>query len=352
MRWLTTGFLVPLITSAQLSGAAADTRPTPGYRFADAPRLSMPVDCIDKDFCSVQNYIDFDPGPGALDHTCGPLTYNGHKGIDIRLRSIAAMERGVAVLAAADGTVIASRNDIPDRLLKQVEIPEALKGPVMPSNSVSIYHGNGWTTHYTHLRQGSVRVRNGQKLKRGQALGLIGASGTTSFPHLHFILTHHQDVIDPYSGRLPGSGCGVPPYHSFWDDEAAEILAYRPSGLLNAGFDQIPPSMAKVQRGLQKNDRLPVTAEQLVFWTQIWGLRRSDRVRMRLYDANGAILTETIQRAERDSPVSLWYLPRQRGADAWPAGTYKGEYFLERPVAPDSEKFDEVLKIIRNIEIR
>jgi hypothetical protein len=35
--------------------------------------------------CFVQNYVDVDPGPAALDFTCGSATYDGHKGIDIRL---------------------------------------------------------------------------------------------------------------------------------------------------------------------------------------------------------------------------------------------------------------------------
>lgn len=333
-------------------GAKADPLSAPDYPLADAPRLSVPVDCAGTDLCAVQNYVDFAPGPEARDHTCGPLTYNGHQGIDIRLRSIAAMERGVAVLAAAGGTVIAQQDDVPDRLLNQEETRAALRGLVKPSNSVSIYHGNGWITHYGHLRQGSVRVAKGQKVLRGQPLGLIGASGSTNFPHLHFVLQHRQDVIDPYSGRTPDSGCGAGLHHSFWDEEAAELLAYRPSGVLDAGFAETAPSPAKIRSGKEKTESLPTSAEQLVFWTQIWGLRRSDRIRMRLYAADGALLTEITQRAEDNSPIHFRYLSVQRGGEAWSAGVYRGEYSLERPSGTGDEKFDEVLKIIRKIELR
>ncbi|WP_282609659.1 M23 family metallopeptidase [Pelagibius sp. Alg239-R121] len=331
---------------------AAEQIKSPNYPLEGAPLLSLPVDCSEAGRCSVQNYVDFAPGPKALDHTCGPLTYNGHSGVDIRLRSVEAMERGVAVLAAATGTVIASRNDIPDRLLNEVEARQALAAPVKPSNSVSLYHGNGWTTHYGHLRKGSVTVKTGQIVKRGQQLGLIGASGSTNFPHLHFTLLLRDQVIDPYSGRLPGSGCGAGVHHSFWNEEAAKLLAYRSSGVLNAGLAERIPSQRKIRRGLRNKTPLSTTADQIVFWTRIWGLRRNDRFHIRLFAANGALLAESTQRADDDNAVSIASLSISRRTDAWPQGTYRGEYLLERPNGAKDEKFEKILKFSREAEIR
>lgn len=352
MRRLLLGFVLSFVVSAPWSGAEADSVVTPSYTLIDAPRLSTPVDCAGTDLCSVQNYVDFAPGPEALDHTCGPLTYNGHSGIDIRLKSIAAMERGVAVLAAADGKVIANRNNVPDRLLSAPEVRLALNGRSKLSNSVSLYHGNGWTTHYGHLRKGSVTVRNGETVKRGQQIGLIGASGNTNFPHLHFTLKHREETIDPYSGRIPGSGCGADVYHSFWDAAAAKILVYRASGLLDAGITEAVPSITKLRGDEQNDETLPATATRLVFWTHVWGLRRNDRIRMRLYAANGALLSETTLRAKEDAPIELRSLSVIRSAEPWPIGTYRGEYILERPVSSNAGIFDEVLKVVRKIEVR
>lgn len=325
---------------------------SPGYSLIGTPKLGSPVDCSEPERCSVQNYVDFDPGPQARDHTCGPLTYNGHKGVDIRLRSIAEMDRGVAVLAAADGRVIATRNDVPDRLLNQFEALQALAGPAKPSNSVSLYHGKGWATHYGHLRRGSVTVRNGQRVKRGQVIGLIGASGSTNFPHLHFTLTLRDQEIDPYSGRKPGSGCGAGVYHSFWTKRAASLLAYRTSGILNAGFAEISPGLSSLTLDPPPPAPLPVTAEQLVFWTRIWGLRQNDRVRMRLYAANGVLLAETTHRAKNNHPINMRSLIMPRFTDAWPKGVYKGEYLLERPLGSKDEKFDQILKVTRSVELK
>ena len=67
------------------------------------PRLELPVACEIGVICVVQNYVDQDPGPGARDHACGPLSYDGHGGTDIRVPGRPEMTAGVAVLAAAPG---------------------------------------------------------------------------------------------------------------------------------------------------------------------------------------------------------------------------------------------------------
>ena len=66
-------------------------------------KLAFPVDCTLGQDCVIQNYVDVDPSKGWHDYQCGFLSYDGHKGTDIRIRDYRAMAEGVAVLAAADG---------------------------------------------------------------------------------------------------------------------------------------------------------------------------------------------------------------------------------------------------------
>ncbi len=51
-------------------------------------------------------------------------------------------------------------------------------------NSIVIYHGGGFATWYAHLS--SIRVAVGQIVARGQVIGLVGATGWATGPHLHF----------------------------------------------------------------------------------------------------------------------------------------------------------------------
>ncbi len=55
-------------------------------------------------------------------------------------------------------------------------------------NYVVIDHLNGEFSWFGHMKQGSIRVKPGQSVKQGEILGLIGASGDSLFPHLHYEL--------------------------------------------------------------------------------------------------------------------------------------------------------------------
>ena len=81
---------------------------------AEPFRIGLPVECAFGSICSVQNYVDLDPGPGRLDPGCGRLSYDGHDGTDFRVRDLIAMEEGVRVVAAADGVVKATRDGMAD----------------------------------------------------------------------------------------------------------------------------------------------------------------------------------------------------------------------------------------------
>lgn len=62
------------------------------------------------------------------------------------------------------------------------------------ANFIYIKHADGSIGRYLHLRKGGVRVKPGDKIKRGQKIGLSGNTGWSTDPHLHF------DVIVPKSG--------------------------------------------------------------------------------------------------------------------------------------------------------
>ena len=98
---------------------------------------------------------------------------------------------GMPVRAAGDGIVAAVRDDMPDNPLGSEDYPKKrLSEDEMNSdgNYVLIDHGTGEFSSTTHLKQGSAKVRKGDRVKAGQVIAAIGNSGATPVPHLHYEL--------------------------------------------------------------------------------------------------------------------------------------------------------------------
>lgn len=326
--------------------AAAAALPSPAAADAGGPPLEVPVACEIGAVCVVQNYVDHDAGPGARDHTCGPLTYDGHRGIDIRVPGRAEMAAGVPVLAAAAGVVRAARDGMPDVSIREAGV-ESVRGREA-GNGVVIDHGDGWVTQYSHLRAGSVAVAPGDRIEVGTVLGLIGLSGKTEFPHLHFAVRHDGRTLDPYTGRPPDSGCGEPG-RPLWSAAAQAALAYRAGGLLGAGFAATRPAIEDALSGAYRRVAIPADAPALVFWAAAWGLRADDRESIRLIRPDGRVMAESEGRLPKDKAQWLRYVGRKRRGAAWPAGTYLGEYRVTR--AHDGTEVT-VIEITREIDVR
>lgn len=95
-----------------------------------------------------------------------------HKGIDI------SAPEGTPIVATADGIV-----------------EEAGWNSGGYGNQVVINHGNGIKTRYAHMSK--VLVREGQRVKRGQVIGLIGNTGKSVAPHVHYEVYLNENPVNP-----------------------------------------------------------------------------------------------------------------------------------------------------------
>ena len=94
-----------------------------------------------------------------------------HGGMDI------AAAKGVPVVAPSDATVIESGDFF------------------FSGNMVFLQHGQGLISLYAHLDR--INVKTGQKVKKGQLIGLVGATGRVTGPHLHWSVGLNGNWVDP-----------------------------------------------------------------------------------------------------------------------------------------------------------
>lgn len=101
------------------------------------------------------------------------------------------------VLAPAPGKVAMVRHDMPDQAPGQPPAPEVIgDDPTrVAGNLVVIAHGYGEFSFLAHLQAGSICVREGQTIKRGQQVAAVGNSGQSPGPHLHYHLQNGPNLF-------------------------------------------------------------------------------------------------------------------------------------------------------------
>ncbi|MCY0107652.1 MULTISPECIES: M23 family metallopeptidase [Pseudomonas] len=115
-----------------------------------------------------------------------------------------AMPVGTQIIAARAGVVV------------KIENSQSGRGTDPSGNFVRVLHDDGTMGVYLHLKQGSVSVREGQRVTVGSPLALSGNTGNSSGPHLHFVVQRNNGsglVSIPYQfnqplGALPNFALG------------------------------------------------------------------------------------------------------------------------------------------------
>jgi hypothetical protein len=94
---------------------------------------------------------------------------------------------GDDVLAVADAVVVAAVDDMADNANTPAGARPRFSPEAASGNYVALDIGGGRFAFYEHLRHRSITVRQGDRVKRGQVIGRLGYSGSSSIgPHLHF----------------------------------------------------------------------------------------------------------------------------------------------------------------------
>lgn len=95
---------------------------------------------------------------------------------------------GKDIIAPCDGEVVLAVDGIKDN------VPGEINPMYTPGNSIIIKTTNKEYLFIAHFKQHSITVKQGEKVKQGQLLGLCGNSGRSTEPHLHFHIQNAEDI--------------------------------------------------------------------------------------------------------------------------------------------------------------
>ncbi|MBK9717988.1 MAG: peptidoglycan DD-metalloendopeptidase family protein [Saprospiraceae bacterium] len=154
----------------------------------------------DCSFYRISAYVDQNTGSGTIqDFSCGTNTYDGHRGTDISIWpfNFYKMDHDfVEVIAAAPGIIINKHDG---------EFDKNCAANNQTANYLIIRHADGSQANYWHMKKNSLTKKViGESVLAGEYLGIVGSSGSSTGPHLHFEVWAGSTVatrVDPYAGN-------------------------------------------------------------------------------------------------------------------------------------------------------
>jgi len=268
--------------------------------------LRMLPNQLFSNYYGTSNFVDQNPsatgtqfGASNLDYNCGNRSYDttsgyNHSGIDYFLwpfKWYMFSNNIVEVIAAESGIIVSKSNGYPDQNCSCIS---------SPSNSIHIRHSDGSEAWYWHLKNNSLTSKLvGESISVGEYIGVVGSSGCSTDPHLHFEVYDDQDnIIDPYQGN-----CNSLNQQSWW---ANQRDYYEPS--INAVLTHDnPPELGCPAINEIPNFRNCFNPGELVYTAFYYTDQRTGM---------------TSQMRIRRPDNSIWYNWDHTSPDYYPTGSY------------------------------
>ena len=250
--------------------------------------LKLAAGFIQCEYHFIGAYVDQNTATTTIqDYDCGTNTYDGHHGTDIAIwpYSFYKMDNSqIEVIAAAAGTIIQKNDGNFDR---------NCGSNTLTANSIIIQHADGTYALYWHMKNGSVTTKAiGQTVAAGEKLGVVGSSGSSSGPHLHFEVwsgNTNTTYKDPFSGA-----CNLLNANSWWSSqrphtEPAIIKAsVHPTDITLATCpnSDVPNESSTFLVPFQGPGLAPGYAKFYVFWRE---LPANSTIASRILNPNGTV---------------------------------------------------------------
>lgn len=213
-----------------------------------------------------QNGIPYQKARYAFDFI--RFSEDGETCLGNRLENASWLTYGSEVLAVADAQVAAIQDGVPDSPPLDPTRLNKLTGKTLGGNYIVLDLGKNLYAFYGHLKPGSLLVDERETVKKGQVIGLIGNSGNSDIPHLHFQINrgiHISGEAVPYvfeEYEYLGESGAAGPYASMIAETIAgraskkEQTKARSSGLVSPVISIADTIRAQIFQDLKRNGTL------------------------------------------------------------------------------------------------
>jgi hypothetical protein len=185
------------IARLERTGAFTQLRLSPQVVTFDWPLRQKVGFDTDPSYYGISNYVDQNTAPTSIqDYNCNARTYDGHKGTDIfswPFQWKRMDDNSLEIIAADAGVIINKIDGFEDQHCACVNYDW---------NAVYIRHADNSVSWYGHMKKGTPTTKTiGQSVAKGEYLGVVGSSGCSTGPHLHFeVYNSTGKLVDPYTG--------------------------------------------------------------------------------------------------------------------------------------------------------
>lgn len=284
----------------------------------------------DNNFYGISNYIDHNAAvPNQLsDYNCGTRTYDqssgyNHKGTDIFTWPFPWQKmalNAVQIVAAAPGTIIGKDDGNTDQNCAFCTV-------ACNWNAVYVMHADGSVAWYGHMKTGSLTTRLvGETVTAGEYLGIVGSSGNSTAPHLHFEVytdNTYAQLVDPWAGPC-NTFNGLT---SWW----ANQQPYQVSTLNKMMTHGAAPAMPGCAGGEAVNGKINFLNGQTVYLGSYYRDQLNGQKPVHaIYRPDNTLYTSWIQTFTSNFNASYWYytitLPTPAATGMWKYQiTYNGQ---------------------------
>ena len=301
--------LLPLTSQPLVTGFQWPVKQPPGFN--------------DHGYYCIANYVDENTSASILDYNCGDRTYDGHQGTDIITWPFPWQKmalNAVQIIAGAPGTIIGKVDGNPDTSC-------ALCASACDWNAVYVMQNDGSVAGYGHMKINSQTSKTiGQTVTSGEYLGIVGSSGNSTAPHLHFeIYTNdtYTQLVDPWAGAcnaLNGSTTWWANQQPYYVSTLNKIMTHSP-----------PPDMPGCQSGEAVNEKVNFVNGETVYLAGYYRDQQNGQQSVHsVYKPDNSVFLTWTQNFTDYYEASWWYyligLPNPAPTGMWRYEiTYNGQ---------------------------